>query len=119
MKGVFPFPFSPPPMSTPVRKRAETYCLLGIIFGLAAGNIWVRAATVQQTYRFAGHERALRKLEQEIQHEKVRWIKLSSPQRLEKLAATLGLQPPRLDQRVRYRMPQTTDRETSPSPSRR
>lgn len=91
-------------MPTPSRKRAETYCLLGIIFAFAAGNIWVRAATVKDTYRFVKHEKALRKLEQEIQHEKVRWIKLSSPQRLEKLAATLGLQPPRLDQRVRYRI---------------
>ena len=64
-----------------------------LLVGLSATVIWVRAATVNETYSYIRQEQTYRKLQQEIQATRVRWLKLTTPKRLEAMAARLGLRP--------------------------
>lgn len=84
-----------------VAKR-DFYILFALIFGFAATVIWVRTATVKDTYLYVQREKEYRKLLQEIQGVRVRWLKLTAPKRLEGLAQTLGLTPPTRNQVLRY-----------------
>lgn len=84
--------------------KYETGVLLFVVFALSSGIIWVRTATVKDTYRFVQSEKELRKLQQDIQAVRVRWLKMTSPGKLESLAQTLELTPPRIDQVLRYRI---------------
>lgn len=76
--------------------------MVSLILALAAGVIWIRTATVRDTYAFVQKERELRKLQQEIQAARVRWLKLTSPKRLEAMAKALNLQPPKIEQVLKY-----------------
>lgn len=82
--------------------RRETAILLSIVLFLAAGVIWVRTATVRETYAFVQKERELRKLQQEIQAARVRWLKVTAPKRLESMARSLGLAPAKIHQVLKY-----------------
>jgi len=82
--------------------RRELLLLLFFVFSLAAGVIWIRTLTVKDTYKYVEQERELRKLQQEIQAARVRWLKLTSPKRLEGMARALGLVAPGMHQMLRY-----------------
>ena len=82
--------------------RRELFTLLFLVFSLAAAVIWIRTSTVKDTYLYVQQERELRKLQQEIQAARVRWLRLTSPKRLEGMAHVLGLRPPALRQMLKY-----------------
>ena len=87
--------------------KHEAYALLLLVFMLSGLVIWVRTATVKDTYLYVQHERELRLLEQETQAIRVRWLKLTSPKRLELIATGLGLAPPKLHQIVKFQASRT------------
>ena len=84
-----------------ISPRKELTFLLLSIFILAAALVWIRALTVKATYEFVGKERQYRLIEQETQALRVRWLKMTSPKKLESLASQLGLEPPKLGQNLR------------------
>lgn len=92
-------------MMNQISPRKELTFFLLSIFILAAALVWVRALTVKSTYEFVGKERQYRLLEQETQALRVRWLKMTSPKRLESLALQLGLEPPKLGQSLRIQAP--------------
>jgi len=75
-----------------------------IQFILVVGMVWVRTANVKATYRFVQLEKELTQLEQEIQAGRVKWLQLTTPQKLEVLASRLELKPPHPDQSFKYPM---------------
>jgi hypothetical protein len=89
-------------MSVLSAKRRDLYALFALVFALAAGVIWIRTATVKDTYLYVQREKEYRRLEQEIQGVRVRWLKLTAPKRLEALAQSLGLMPPNRNQVLKY-----------------
>lgn len=80
------------------QKRREVFYLCVILACLAASIIWVRTATVKATYAYVSREKELKLAETEAQEARLRWLKMTTPRRLENLAASLGLQAPRLQQ---------------------
>ena len=89
-------------MTLSTRHRREIYALLALLFVLSAGVIWIRTSTVKDTYLYVQQEKEYRQLQQEIQATRVRWLKLTSPRRLEELATRVGLQAPKMNQILRY-----------------
>lgn len=81
--------------------KRELTVLLTSLFILAAALVWVRALTVKTSYEFVGKEKQYRQLEHEIQTLRVRWLKLTSPKKLESLAGQLGLEPPKIGQSLK------------------
>ncbi len=79
----------------------------------AVGMIWVRTATIKDTYVYVQQERELRTLQQEIQAARVQWLKMTSPKRLEAVAKHLGLVPPKVEQILRYE-PENTPQRSLP-----
>lgn len=65
--------------------------------------IWTRIATVNTTYSYIQNQKDLHRLQQELQGERVQWLKLTSPRKLETLARHIGLSPPKVAQIVRLR----------------
>ncbi|MCB0416462.1 MAG: hypothetical protein H6617_11425 [Bdellovibrionaceae bacterium] len=84
------------------KAKIEFYCLLATALVVAISTIWVRTATVRDTYSYVKQEKKLKNLQREIQYEKIRWLKLTAPERLERFADSLDLHPPRMDQLLRY-----------------
>jgi hypothetical protein len=82
--------------------RREVMLLICAVVALAAAVIWIRTATVRETYEYVQQEKELRRLEEGIQSVKVKWVRVTAPGRLESLANSLGLAAPRLDQVVSY-----------------
>jgi hypothetical protein len=82
--------------------RREAYFLFVVVFSLATGVIWIRTSTVRDTYAYVQRERELRRLLQDIQADRVHWLKLTTPKRLENVAKHLGLRAPEMFQVVRY-----------------
>lgn len=80
----------------------DLYLLVALALILALATVWVRTATVKSTYRYVQNEKTLRKLKRETQQEKVRWLKLTTPEQLKGLAKTLGLHPPKIEQLLKY-----------------
>ncbi len=60
--------------------------------------IWVRIETVKNTYLYVQREKELQRLEVQLQSEKVRWLKMTHPSRLEVLAKQLNMVAPKLSQ---------------------
>lgn len=82
--------------------RREIIFLSALTVLLAAAVIWIRTSTVKDTYRFVQQEREYRRLQQEIQAARVRWLKQTAPKRLETMAKQLGLVPPKIQQVLKY-----------------
>ena len=74
------------------------FCLLGV----SASVIWIRTSTVKETYGFVQTEKRLVLAKQEIQTLRLKWTRLTAPQKLVVYAKELSLEPPRLDQIVKY-----------------
>jgi len=82
--------------------KREIFSLLALVFALATGVIWIRTSTVKDTYLYVQREKEFRKLQEEIQANRVRWLRLTTPKRLEVIAKNLGLGAPELSQVLRY-----------------
>src|SRR5262249_7857740 len=101
-------------------QRRERYLWLITLFVFSAGVIWVRTATVRETYRYVQQEKELKRLQQELQAARVQWLKLTAPKRLDSLAARLRLAPPRLSQVLRYEPDKATlQKAAAPKPTHR
>lgn len=85
--------------------RKELLLLLACVFCLASLLVWIRALTVKSSYEFVRQEKTFRQIEQDNQVLRVRWLKLTSPRKLESLATQLGLQPAKVGQKVKLRTP--------------
>jgi len=84
------------------QSRSETLAWLCLLFALCGGVVWVRTATVKATYRYVQQEKEMTVIKQEIQGLRIRWLKLTSPKRLEALAQQMQLSPLQASQRVQY-----------------
>jgi hypothetical protein len=91
----------------PEKKKTEAVGLFLLLCALCAAVIWVRTATVKDTYRYVQQERERFRLEQETQAIRIRWLQMTAPKRLEGLAKALGLAPPKPNQVLRYEAPAT------------
>ena len=89
-------------MRLTTEQKKEITVLLFSVFLMAVLTTWVRTSTVKDTYAYVHQERDLRRLQQEIQAQRIRWLKLTSPKRLESLAHNLGLAAPGLHQTMKY-----------------
>ncbi|MSP18816.1 MAG: hypothetical protein EXR74_04520 [Bdellovibrionales bacterium] len=81
--------------------KKEFTTLLVSVFILAVILVWIRALTVKSSYQFVGQERQYRQLEQDMQALRVRWLKITSPKKLESIAAQLGLEPAKPGQNLK------------------
>lgn len=79
----------------------EIILLSACVFLLAAALVWIRALTVKASYQFVSQEKRYRTIEQETQSLRVKWLKMTSPKKLENLAEQIGLQPPKLSQNLK------------------
>lgn len=82
--------------------KLETLTWFGVLFALCAAVVWVRTATVKATYHYVQQEKELGLIGQQVQDLRIRWLKLTSPKRLEALARELDLHPPDPQQRAQY-----------------
>jgi len=82
------------------RREAPLYVTLFLL--VAAALVWIRTATVRETYRFVTLRNERKRVEEELAAQKVRWLRLTAPRRLESLAGTMGLKPPSHGQLLRY-----------------
>jgi hypothetical protein len=82
--------------------RRGLYLLSLLLFILSTLVIWIRTSTVKGTYLYVQKEKELRRLEQDIQASRVRWLKLTTPKRLESIARGLGLKAPEMSQVLKY-----------------
>lgn len=73
-----------------------------VVLVLSAGVIWVRAATVHETYQYVRQQQEYRQLQQEIQASRVKWLRLTTPRHLESLAAQLKLKPGDSHRHLKY-----------------
>ena len=95
----------------PLKKIAlmGSFVLVIVLVGLSL--VWVRIATVKGTYRYAEREKELRRVEQDVLQQRVRWLQMTSPKNLVKLAKRLELGPPEIDQFSRYERKQTNSKK--------
>lgn len=82
------------------RREAPLFVTLFLLVGAAL--VWVRTATVQETYRFVALRNERKRVEEELAAHKVRWLRMTAPRRLEAMAGTLGLKAPTHGQLLRY-----------------
>jgi hypothetical protein len=92
--------------------RREIYFLFGFVFIFAGLVIWIRTETVKDTYVYVKQEKDFRKLQQEIQAIRVRWLRQTAPRRLEVLAKNLHLSPPTMEQILKYEPEQGSENVT-------
>jgi len=100
-------------MSLLTADRRELLLWFSLTAIVAVAMIWMRTATIKETYVFVQHERELRTLQQEIQAARVRWLTMTSPKKLEATATRLGLVPPKTEQILRYE-PENTSQNAIP-----
>ncbi len=86
----------------PTTRKNEFLFLLIALVGLASGLIWIRTATVKDTYQYVKKVREAKVLEDEIQALKIRWGQSVSPTSLQKIAEKLEMGPPQRKQIVTY-----------------
>ena len=85
-----------------IRGQIELYMLVALVVLAAALNIWVRTATVKDAYYYVQQEKELRKLQREVQNNRVQWLHATTPERLKKFAYSLNLHPPAMNQLLKY-----------------
>lgn len=82
------------------RREAPLFVTLFLLVGAAL--VWIRTATVQETYRFVALRNERKRVEEELAAQKVRWLRMTAPRRLEAMAGSLGLKAPTHGQLLRY-----------------
>jgi hypothetical protein len=88
-------------MSSQARNRREVVVLLSVLFLISAAVIWIRTETVSVTYQYVRQEKQFRQVVQDIQAERVKWLRQTAPGKLEAMASSLGLYPPTLGQVIK------------------
>jgi hypothetical protein len=83
-------------------KNREVFASFALVFVLSAAVIWVRTETVKVTYAYVQSEKDLKKIQQELQAARVQWLKFTTPKRLDAMAQSLGLYPPKIRQILKY-----------------
>jgi hypothetical protein len=83
-----------------LRREAPLFVTLFLLVGAAL--VWIRTATVRETYRFVGLRNERKRVEEELAAQKVRWLRMTAPRRLEAMAGTMGLKAPTHGQVLRY-----------------
>ena len=78
--------------------RAQIIVLACLCVLAACAVTWLRIATVKNTYTYVQNQKELNRLQQQLQSERVRWLRLTAPKKLEALASHLGLKPPKVEQ---------------------
>lgn len=81
--------------------RTQTLALLLACIIASCAVTWLRIGTVKNTYAYVQNQKELNRLQQELQGERVKWLRLTSPKKLEIMARHLGLAPPKVNQLVR------------------
>lgn len=84
------------------QSKSETLTWFAALFALCAAVVWVRTSTVKATYHYVQQEKELGDIGRQIQDHRIRWLKLTSPKRLEALAVKLDLVPADPSQRMQY-----------------
>jgi len=102
-------------MQTWLDNKRELYGLLAGVFVFSASVIWVRTETVKDTYLYVQQEKELRRVQQELQAARVQWLRFTAPKRLDALALSLGLFPPKIHQILKYE-PNNAPAETVATP---
>jgi hypothetical protein len=95
------------------RREAPLFVTLFLLVGAAL--VWIRTATVRETYRFVALRNERKRVEEELAAQKVRWLRATAPRRLEALAGTLGLHAPTHGQVLRYESPMALVEDRSPA----
>jgi hypothetical protein len=85
-------------MSSQVRHRRESALLLSLLFLVCVAVIWIRTETVKVTYQYVLRERMYREVTQNTQVERLKWLKMTAPGKLETIAASLDLRAPAMGQ---------------------
>lgn len=80
----------------------ETRVWFCVFLALCGAVVWIRTATVKATYLYVQQEREVTTIGQQVQELRIRWLRLTSPKRLESLAQKFDLHPPDPAQRVQY-----------------
>jgi len=83
-------------------KKSEIAILMAILFFSSSAVIWIRTANVKATYDFVQKEKELQQLKNEAQELRVKWARLTAPQRLESLSSQLGMSAPKFNQTLKY-----------------
>ncbi len=86
----------------PTNTKFETLAWFGALLALCGAVVWVRTSTVKATYRYVQQERELSITGQQIQDYRIKWLKLTSPKRLETLSQKFELGPASASQRVQH-----------------
>jgi hypothetical protein len=86
-------------------EKREFVFLSFFLFLTAVSVIWVRTATVKGTYRYVQSEKEFRRLREAAQSDRVEWLRVTAPRKLEKIAAQLGLASPTISQVLKYNSP--------------
>jgi hypothetical protein len=86
----------------PIQRKIETLAWFGVFFVLCGMVVWVRTSTVKATYQYVQHEKELSSVASEIQGDRIRWLKLTAPKKLEALAEKFELSPADSNQRIQY-----------------
>lgn len=84
------------------KKRRELAFPIFCLLSVSASVIWIRTSTVKETYGFVQSEKRLVTAKQDIQSLRLKWTRLTAPQKLVGYAKELSLEPPRLDQIVKF-----------------
>lgn len=84
-------------------RKHEAYLLFSLLCASAAAMIWVRTATVKTTYAYVEKEKEWQKVGEQLQEARVRWLKQTSPRKLEAIAQSLGLSAPDLSQVQKFK----------------
>jgi hypothetical protein len=102
IEPTFPFQQKIQAMLLTKSEKREFVFLSFFLFLTAVSVIWVRTATVKGTYRYVQAEKEFRRLREATQSDRVEWLRMTSPRRLEKVATHLGLSAPTINQVLRY-----------------
>ncbi|NDG27097.1 MAG: hypothetical protein EB120_07980 [Proteobacteria bacterium] len=82
--------------------KTELVILMAILFFSSSAVIWVRTTNVKATYDYVQKETALQQLKNEGQELRVKWTRLTSPQRLATLGTQLSMTAPSLGKTLKY-----------------
>jgi hypothetical protein len=84
--------------------RSREPLLLVIAIGLmAVCVIWVRTLTVKETYQFVKKEKELRLSEYELQNQRLKLMRMTSPAKLQNRAKELDFVVPRAHQIIHWK----------------
>ena len=84
------------------KQNLETCLWLGALVVMTTAMVWFRTATVKHTYSFSEKDKHYRELQDRYLAARVKWLRLTSPGKLDILAARIGLKAPGLHQNLAY-----------------